>query len=117
MPQFGGRAEEHDLAATLAGARAHVHDPVGLEHDLRVVLDDDERVARVAQALHHVDDAAHVARVQADGGLVQHEKRVDERGAERGGQVDALDLAARQRSRLAVERQVAQAHGIEEAQP
>ena len=117
LPQFGGRAEEHDLAAALAGARAHVHDPVGLEHDLRVVLDDDERVARVAQALHHVDDAAHVARVQADGGLVQHEERIDERGAQRRGQVDALDLAARQRARLAVERQVAQAHGIEEAQP
>ena len=105
-----GVPEEHDLAAALARTRAHVEDAVGGEHDLRVVLDDDERVARVAQPLHHVDHAAHVARMQADRRLVQHEQRVDERGAERGGEVDPLHLAAGERARLAVEREVAEAH-------
>ena len=52
---------------------------------------------------------AHVARVQADRRLVEHEHRVDQRGAERGGEVDALHLAARQGAALAVERQVAEA--------
>ena len=47
--------------------------------------------------------------MQADARLVEHEQRVDERGAERGGEVDALHLAARQRAALAVERQVAEA--------
>ncbi len=42
----------------------------------------------------HLDDAVHVARVQADARLVEHEQRVDQRGAERRGQVDALHLAA-----------------------
>ena len=98
------------------GPGPHVEELVGLEHDLRVVLDHDERVAGVAQALHHVDHAAHVARVQADRGLVEHEERVDERGAERGGEVDALHLAAGERARLAVEREVAQAHLAEVAQ-
>ena len=64
-----------------------------------------------------LDHAAHVARVQADRGLVEHEQRVDERGAERGGEVDALHLAARERARLAVERQVAEADVAEVAQP
>ena len=41
--------------------------------------------------------------------LVEHEQRVDERRAERGRQVDALHLAARQRARLAVEREIAEA--------
>ncbi len=103
-------AEEHHLAAALAGAGTEVEDPVGLEHDLRVVLDHDQRVARIAQPLHDPDHALHVARVQADGGLIQHEQRVDERGAERGGEVDALHLPARERARLAVQGEVAQAH-------
>ena len=63
-----GRAVEDDLAAALAGARAHVDQAVGGEHHRRVVLDDDQRVAGVAQAVHRLDDAVHVARVQADAG-------------------------------------------------
>ena len=102
-------AEEHDLAAALAGAGAEIQDAIGLEHDLRVVLDHDQRVARIAQPLHHPDHPLHVARMQADGGLIEHEQRVDERGAERGGEVDALHFAARERARLAIEREVAQA--------
>src|SRR5205085_92714 len=54
---------------------------------------------------------------QPDRRLVEHEQRVDQRGAERGGEVDALHLAARERARLAIERQVAQADVAEEAQP
>ena len=95
-------AEEHHIAAALARARAHVEQAVGFEHDLRVVLDHHQRVAGVAQPLHHADDAAHVARVQANGRLVQHEQRVDKGGAQRRGEVDALHLAAREGSRLAV---------------
>ena len=52
------------------------------EHHGRVVLDDDEGVARVAQPVHGLHDAVHVARVQADARLVEHEERVDEAGAE-----------------------------------
>ncbi len=102
------RAEEDDLAAAFAGAGTQVQDAVRLEHDLRIVLDHDERVARVTQALHHADDPLHVARVQADRGFVQHEECVDEAGAQRSGQVDALHLAAGERARLPVEREVAE---------
>ena len=115
--QLPGRAEEDDLAAALARSRAHVQQPVGREHDLRVVLDDDERVARLAQPLHHVDHPAHVARVQPDRRLVQHEQRVDEGSAERGGEVDPLHLAAGQRARLPVEREIAEADFAEVRDP
>ncbi len=51
--------------------------------------------------------------MQADGGLVQHEQRVHERRAGRGRQVDALDFAARERARLAIQRQIAQADVVQ----
>ena len=98
------------------GPGPDVEDAVGREHDLRVVLDDQQRVAGVAQPLHHLDHAPHVARVQADRRLVEHEQRVDQRGAERGREVDALHLAAGQRARLAVERQVAEADAHQEVE-
>ena len=55
--------------------------------------------------------------MQTDRGLVQHEKRIDERSAERGSEVDALHLAAGERARLAVEREITQAHLLDVAQP
>ena len=108
-PYLARSAEKYDFAAALAGAGAHVENAVRLQHDLRIVLDDDQRVARVAQPLHHADDPLHVARMQADGRLIQHEQGVDQRGSQRGGQVDPLHFAARQRARLAIERQITQA--------
>ena len=117
MPAYRLRAaEEHDLAAALAGARAKIEDAIRLEHDLRVMLDHDQRVARIAQPLHHPDHPLHVARVQADGGLVEHEQRVDEGSAEGRGEVDALHFAARERARLTIEREVAEAHVREVAE-
>ena len=110
MAQVVGRAVEDDLAAARAGAGAHVDHAVGREHHGRVVLDHDQGVACIAQALHGLGDAFHVARVQADAGLVEHEQGVDQRGAQGRGQIDALHLAARQRAALAVQREVADAH-------
>ncbi len=110
MAQVLGLAVEDDLAAARAGAGAHVDHAVGREHHGRVVLDHDQGVARIAQALHGLGDAFHVARVQADARLVEHEQGVDQRGAQGRGQVDALHLAARQRAALAVQREVADAH-------
>ena len=108
--QFVGGAVKDDLTTALAGAGAHVNHAVGGEHHGRVVFDHDQGVARIAQALHGLGDAVHVARVQADAGFVQHEQGVDQAGTERGGEVDALDFTAAQGAALAVEREVADAH-------
>ena len=56
----------------------------------------------------------HVARVQADRRLVEHVERVDELRAERVRQSDALRLAAGQRSRRAMHRQVVEPDVAEE---
>ena len=54
--------------------------------------------------------------MQADARLVEDEDRVDERSAEAGGEIDALDLAAGERARGAVEREIAEADLVEVTQ-
>jgi hypothetical protein len=87
-------AAVHDLAAVLAGARADVDDPVGGADGVLVVLDDDQRVAQVAQPDQRLDQPVVVALVQPDRRLVEHVEHADQAGADLGGQPDALRLAA-----------------------
>ena len=104
--QLGQRAGEHDAAALLAGAQPEIDEVVGDRDHVGVVLDDEHGVALIAQLPQDGDQPQVVARVQADRRLVEHVQRVHERRPERGRQVDALRLAARERGREAVERQV-----------
>ena len=106
-----------DLAAVQPGARPHVDEPVGAPHHLLVVLDDDDRVADVAQPLERRDQPRVVALVQADRRLVEDVEHADELRADLRREPQALRLAARQRRRRAVERQVADADVVEERQP
>jgi len=63
------------------------------------VLDDDHRVAEVAQALERRDEAPIVALVQSDGRFVEHVEHANEVAADLAGQSDALRLASRERGR------------------
>lgn len=88
----------HDPAAGLTGTGANVDDPVGGLHRFLVVLDDDERVAQVPQALEGGDELTVIALVQADRRLVEDVEDADEARADLRRQADALCLAARQRA-------------------
>ena len=112
-----GGPSRDDLAAVLARARPEVDDVVGGAHRALVVLDDDHRVAEVAQARERVEQLVVVALVQADRGLVEDVEHADEARPDLGREPDPLRLAARQRRRRALERQVADADAVEEAQP
>ena len=112
-----GRALGDDPPAVLAGARAHVDEVVGGAHRLLVVLDDDHGVAQVAQPLERGDQLVVVALVQADRRLVEDVEHADQRRADLRGQPDPLRLAARQRRRRPLHRQVADADVVQEAQP
>ena len=57
------RAFGDDPPAVLAGARTHVDDPIGRAHRFLIVLDDDQRVAQIAQPLEGADQARVVALV------------------------------------------------------
>ncbi len=89
---------------------------VGGAENVGVVLDDEDGVAQVAQLFEDVDKAGGVARVEADGRLVEDIERADQSRAERGGELDALRLAAGERGGKAVEGEVFQADGVEEAE-
>lgn len=66
---FGG-AFGDDGAAVFAGFGADVDEVVGLGEDVGVVLDDDDGVAFVDEAVKEVDEAGHVGGVEADGGFL-----------------------------------------------
>ena len=110
-----GRAARGDLAALVAGAGAEVEQVVGRRDDLAVVFDEHERVAQVAQALQRAEQPGVVARVQADGRLVEDVEDAGQAAADLARQADALRLAAGERRPAAVEREVVEADVDEEA--
>jgi hypothetical protein len=61
-------------------------------------------------------ERGHVRRVEADGRLVEHEEGPRQRRPERRREPRALRLAARERARLPVEREVPEAHLVEVAE-
>src|SRR5439155_12460119 len=74
-------------------------------------------VALVAQLPQDRDEPQVVARVEADRRLVEDVQRADERRPERRREIDALRLAARERRRQAVEREVVEADVAQERKP
>ena len=81
------------------------------------MLDDDDGVAEVAQALERVEQARVVALMQPDRRLVEHVKHAGEAGADLRGEPDALALAAGQRAGGARERQIIEPDIDQEFQP
>src|SRR5207244_12858228 len=68
----------------------------------------------VADASPDFDEPLSVARMQPDGGLVQNVKSADQRRSQRCRKLNALRLAAGERRREPVQRQVLQADVVEE---
>ena len=87
----------HDVPAAHARAGAEIDDVIGRPHRVFVVLDDDHRVALVAEPGQRVQQAVVVARVQADRRLVENVQHADQPAADLAGQADALHLAAGER--------------------
>src|SRR5690606_41038127 len=79
-----------------------------------VVLDDDHRVAEVAQVNQRVQQPLVIALVQTDRRLVEDVHDADEPRADLAREPDALRLAAGERIGAAVEREIAEADVDEE---
>ena len=69
-------ALENDLPAVVAGAGAEVDDPVGVRHHGLVVLDHDDRLAGVDEAVEQAEQLLDVREVKAGGRLVDTGKSV-----------------------------------------
>src|SRR6185312_5891265 len=104
-------------AAVGAGAGTQVDDVVGGADRLLVVPDHDHGVAEVAQLLQRREQAAVVALVQPDRGLIQDVHDTGEPRAHLAGEADALRFTARERLGAAVEGQVVEPHVGEEGEP
>src|SRR5690349_7989943 len=69
--EVGRRALEDDATAVVAGPGTEVDDPVGVGHDRLVVLDDDDRLARLDQPVEQAEQLLDVGEVQAHRRLVE----------------------------------------------
>ena len=105
------------MAAANARSRSEIHDVVRCPHRVFVVLDDDHRVALVAEAGEGRQQAGVVAGVQSDRRFVEDVEHADQPAADLPGQPDPLHFAARKGRRGAVQREVLQPHVPEELQP
>src|SRR5690606_22078249 len=109
-------ALRHHATAAHPRAGADVDDVRGAPDGVVVVLYHHQGVAVAFQARQRIEQDAVVARVQADGGFVQHVADALQVRAQLRGQADALRLAARQGGRGAVQCQVIQPDFFHEVQ-
>jgi hypothetical protein len=91
------RARGHQFAAQPARARAEIDHVIGALDGFRVVLHHQHRVAHIAQMRERFEQAAVVARMQADGRFVEHVQHAAQLRADLRGQPDALRFAAGKR--------------------
>ena len=97
-------------AAAIAAFGPKVEHPVGGLHHIQVVLDDDNRVARIDQFVEHFQQLLYVLEVQAGGRLVEDVQCTARRAfREFLGEFHALGLAARQRGGLLADLHIAEA--------
>ena len=87
---------------------------VGRLDHLAVVLDEDERVAQVAEALQGAEEPGVVAGVEADRRLVEDVEDAGQAAADLAGEPDALALAAGEGGRPRARREVVEADVDEE---
>ena len=89
-----------------ARAGADIHNVIRRAHGIFIVLDDDERIAQIAQVFQRGKQLFIVALVQANGRLIQNIQYAHQAGTNLRGQANALRFAAGQRSRRARQRQI-----------
>ena len=111
------RALRDDMAAMLARAGANIHDPVRRPHRVFVVLDDDQRVALIAEPQQGSDQPVIVPLMQPDTRFIEnvddtHQTRTDLRC-----EADALCLTSGQRRRRPIKRKVIEPDIHEETEP
>ena len=104
---FGGAGEDN-FTAKASGSGTDIDDIVGSAHDVFVVLNDDNGVAKVAELLEDADETMGVAGVESDRGFVEDVHTADQRAAKGGGEVDALGFAPAKGVGRAVECEVSQ---------
>ena len=97
-----------DFAAQFAGSRSEVEQLIGAADNIMVVLNDEQRVAEVAQLVQGADQACVVARVEADGRFVEDVEHTAQTAANLAGEADALRFATGECRRSAADGEILQ---------
>src|SRR5215510_4346803 len=112
------RSFDNQIASFVAALRSKIYDPVRALYHVQVVLDDDNRTARVDELPERCKQAIDVVEVQSSGWLVED---VQSSFAGSPGQVrcelHSLSLPAGQRRRRLAQSQVAESDVIQHSQP
>jgi hypothetical protein len=105
------------MTAMNPGAGADIDHVIGPADRVLVMLDDEHRVAEVAQVDEGLEQPLIVALMEPDRRLVQHIEHPGQSRADLRGEPDPLALAARQRARGARQRQIFEPDIVEEFEP
>ncbi len=96
-----------DPAPFVSRFGAQVDNPVGRLDHVEIVLDDDDRVALLDEAVEHLEQLVDVVEVQAGRRLVEDVERLARVGPRQlGGQFHALGFAPRKRRRRLAQREI-----------
>ncbi len=115
--EFLGRRMGDDCAPFAAAAGAEVERVIGGIDDVAIMLDDDERVAEIAEFAERADELVGVARMEADRRLVEHVEHARQTAAHLGCQPDPLQFAAGEAAGGAIHVEIFEAHVHEKIHP
>ena len=114
---LGGRSLRHQLSAQPSRARAQIDHIIGALNGIGIVLHHQHRVAQIAQMRQRIQQPVVVARMQADGRLIEHIQHAAQLRSDLRRQPDALRFAAGKRGGGALQAQIIEAHGHQKFQP
>src|SRR5262249_45986843 len=97
-----------EVATSVAGAGAKVHNKIRAANRILIMIDDQYRIAQIAQTFERTEQAFVVACVEADAGLIEHIKNTAQPRADLRGEANALRFAARKGRGGAIEAQIAE---------
>ena len=107
----------HHFAALMTGQWPHINDVIGFPHHLFIVLNDHHRVVKVPEMLQHTDQTVRIARVQANGWLIEDIQGVRQIAAQTACELYPLAFPATQAVGQPVEGEIAQPHVEQGGQP
>ena len=91
--QFVGRPIECHKSAELTRFGPNLNDTIRNSHEIRLMFDQDYRVASVPKSQDCIGHPFRVLRMQANGRLVKNVKHIDQTGTQQSGHHDTLRLA------------------------
>ena len=90
-----GSADRNDATSSVSAFGTEVDEPIGRLDHIKIVLDNQDRVALINESFQHGEQSGDILEMQPSCGLVEHVQGMPRWSAtELGGQLDSLRLAS-----------------------